>query len=135
MPIEIEIDCPFCGKEKLSWNQHKCTETGNEVNYLDMLAFKIMELEGKECCTKPAEEPKEVTLEELEEELEELDEEKEEEKGEPLREEDAAPKEEIVKIEEKEEEAPIEKIEETPQAEPVKLDTPLVPAEDKPEGE
>ena len=44
MPITIEVDCPFCGKEKLTWQKRKCSKTGKEISYTDLLALTVMDL-------------------------------------------------------------------------------------------
>jgi len=44
MPIVIEVDCPFCGEEKLTWQNRVCKKTKKQISYTDLLALTIMDL-------------------------------------------------------------------------------------------
>ena len=70
MSIKLEIACPFCGEEKLTWANTTCNKTGKSLSYESLLAYKIMEMEG---CSCTAEEKEEVSpFDELEKELDEV---------------------------------------------------------------
>lgn len=64
MPIIIEIDCPNCEEGKISFMSPKCDKCGHIEKYIDILALKIMAMEGISAKEEPKiEEPAPAEIE------------------------------------------------------------------------
>ena len=68
MPIVIEVDCPYCGEEKLTWQKRVCKKTNKQIGYTDLLALAVMDLMG---IVKPVEVASEI-VEDVVEAIEEV---------------------------------------------------------------